>query len=219
MTNPDLDPDSVVHLLRGDVPSPDDRARIRARLAAAGVLASSVPVAQAAAASATATVSKAGLSLASKLAIGVSTALVVGSAALFISPQSSRRTPPHAQMAPPPSNEASLQVESLPAEGGLSAGDEAHEHDVQARESAAKAPVKRRPRARDKSDEKTQSTLAAETELVSRALSLLRANSLAEAEALLRAHEQRFPQGALRRERELAFERLRARREQIKSSP
>ena len=226
------DDDPFTRALRGDLPGPDDEARVRSRLVSAGVLAGAVaaPVGTAAAAGGV-TAKVVALPLAVKLGaslvvVGLVTVPVVshltspsGSSAPTLTATLTAKPPALAKAAPAPvtAPERAALVEPTPrAEPVVEVAAVAHETTPPALREAAKAPLPQptKPLPSVASFEEVaapkpldEGSLRAETALMERALSALKRDDVATARAALLEHARLFPNGHLVRERERALER------------
>jgi len=227
MTDPDLD--RFIAALRDDLPSPQDDARMRQRLRAGGL---AVP-----AAGATGGLASTGsllqlqalsrpvkVALFAALAGGTPAAVMLTTHRLgapgrpAIEAESTSRMSDTRSRRPSisnlPATNSPLPPLSNPTEDvSRPIGD----GDPRPVEAAARPSASRRPRSNGSgttparfqpSDEPLTSTLAAETELIERALAAIEAHDHAAARQALQDHARRFPDGWLTRERHRALQRL-----------
>jgi hypothetical protein len=216
----ELDPESspLVEALRSEATGADARSRVRARLAAAGVLgaAAGAPALAAAQAAGVALVKPAGwLGLAKLVVLGTG-ALAVGTLAVVtvtptrqspseLAPRARPAAAPPQASAPPASVAPQDERAASESPAAVAPSQQAAARAGQPR-AAHRAPISR-PGVIE-ADAPAASTLAVESALLARAVRALSAGRAEEAHALLREHAERFPGGLLARERELALERL-----------
>jgi hypothetical protein len=213
----ELDPHSTALLeaLRSEAPDADPKERVRARLAASGVL--GVSALAAAQAPALALAKPAGWLGLTKLMVLGTGVLAVGTLAV-VTVTHTRQAPtevaagarpvaasPLASTLPAPvlpsrEREGSEPVAEVAASQATPALTESRQRKVRhSRRSPVEALTLPEP---------ASSTLAAESTLLARAVRALNDGHTDEAHALLREHAERFPGGLLVRERELALARL-----------
>ncbi len=198
MHAPDPD-DEYVALLRERLPSEGDKERMRKRLAALGVgggaaLASAATQAQALEA-------KAGFSAVSKVLASLAGVVVVGSALYLGFSAAEHPRPPSAAQEPSSVPVAEPHAELQPAPPAQ-AEPRALEHSDPPT-SATQPPKRNRAKKPGSLD-----TLSAENALLAAAVRAMHAGNAAKAARLLREHEQRYPAGLLREERERAQKKL-----------
>lgn len=223
--------------LKGDLPSPDEQARLRKRLLAAGLSVGSGLAATSTASAqvgfgATVMAKVAALSWPMTLVLGAAVATPLVALPVWLSPSKTNR----AALAPAPVRGAAPAVPSgapalsEPERAVVPSADSGANSDAEVRSaqraassgvvSAVHAPepipgassalpaVAAFPVPRSADSGARASTLAAETELLDRAFAALAAGQRANAAALIAEHQRRFPNGLLSQERERARARL-----------
>jgi hypothetical protein len=203
---PDRD-EAYLDALRSRLPSDDEKRRMRARLLALGALsAATVPAAASAQLGAANVATKLGLWSASKVVLALSVSAALAGAALLVPAAMTRKPEPARRtahgMVQAMRDPAAVVIEQAPrvrvesAESALPEPRRAHARPRRASPAVVIAPSS------------PLDTLEAENALLGAAVSALHQGRVREANALLDQHEQRFPDGSLRDERERARRRL-----------